>query len=71
MAKRRPVQRVVYTKEVFYGSGRRSLPKQKWPWPSIGAVVVAVAVLPREPLISLLICVVAIYLWRRNVRARG
>jgi len=69
MAKRRPV-RVEYSKVVHYSSGRPRAKKQ-WPWPSIGAGVLAVAILPREPVVAVLICVLAIYLWRRNVRARG
>jgi hypothetical protein len=66
MNKRRRPTRIEYTKTVHFGS--RPPAKKSWPWPSIGAGVLAVVILPREPLLSLVICAVAIYLWRRNVR---
>jgi hypothetical protein len=68
MAKRRPVK-VEYTRTVHYSTGRPPA-KQTWPWPSIGTGVLALAIFPREPILALLMCAVAIFLWRYHGRVR-
>jgi hypothetical protein len=68
MSKRRPVK-VEYIRTVHYSTGRPHA-KKNWPWPSIGAGVVAVVILPREPILAVLMCAVAIFLWRYHGRVR-
>jgi hypothetical protein len=63
MAKRRPV-RVEYTRTVYYGGSR---PRQKrWPWTYIIAGLVALVILPREPMLAALILAIVFYLWRKR-----
>jgi hypothetical protein len=67
MARRRPV-RVVHTRVVYFGTGRPR--PRRWPWPYIGAGVLAVAILPREPMLAALILAITLYLWRSQYGRR-
>ena len=62
--RRRPV-RVEYTRTVYYGGGRRP-PAKRWPWPYLIAVLVAVVIMFRTPVLAALILASVFYLWRQK-----